>query len=116
MLDPISLASLIESSISLAIQCGSLAKTLHGMAGKYKNAELTLMTMKQNLDAMQLAWNRIGAWSEDHVPDKHAEDNYVVARIQQFLETGAIVINAIEEALLSCDPKRLGFLGRSQLV
>ena len=62
--------------------------------------------MKQNLDVLQLAWKRVGAWIQVYVPDEHAEDEDVIIRIHESLETGSLVIDAIEEDLLSFDPKK----------
>lgn len=112
-MDPVSIVGLIEGSISLAVQCGSVAKRLNDLAGKYKNAKLTISTMVQNLDIMQLAWKRIGTWSEDHVP---IEDDDFTQRLQRFLETGFLVLDALEEDLRSYDVSKMTFGQRSRLV
>ena len=67
-MDPISIVGIVEGSISLAVQCGSVAKSLNNVAGQYKHGKLTISTMVQNLDIMQLACNRIGTWSKDYMP------------------------------------------------
>ena len=51
-MDPVSFIGLIESSIGLALQFGSAAKTLSDLAGKYKNAKLAIKSLAQNLDIL----------------------------------------------------------------
>ena len=53
-MDPVSIVGLVEGSLSLAVQCGSVAKSLNTLAGQYKYAQLTISTMVQNLDIMHL--------------------------------------------------------------
>lgn len=112
-MDPVSIVGLVEGSISLAVQCGSVAKTLNSLAGQYKYVKLTISTMVQNLDIMQLAWDRIGAWSKDgmftdDVPSKQP--------LNRFLETGALVLDALEGDLKSYDVSNMTFSQRSRVV
>ena len=112
-MDPVSLVGLVQGSISLAVQCGSIAKSLNNLAGKYKNAELHVSTMVQNLDIMQFTWDRIGAWSKDYMP----RDNDVIPqRLERFLETGFSALDALEEDLESYNGSNLSFRQRSRLV
>lgn len=43
----------IDASASLVLKCGSVAKTLHDLASKYKKAELTLKTVIQQVEAIK---------------------------------------------------------------
>lgn len=52
--------------MSLALQCGGAAKALNDIAQKYRMAQITFVTMVQNLDIMQMAWKRIEAWSIEY--------------------------------------------------
>ena len=112
-MDPVTIIGLVEGSISLAVQCGSLAKSLNNIAGQYKHAKLSLSTMVQNLDIMQLAWDRIAIWSKDHV---FTDNDSLKSRLERFLETGFMVLDALEEDLRSYDASRLTFHQRSRLV
>lgn len=103
----------MEGSISLAVQCGSVAKNLNDLAGKYKYAKLTIATMVQNLDIMQLAWDRIGLWA---LRSRPTDDDDLTQRLRRFLETGATVLGAIEEDLQSYDLSKMNFRQRSRLV
>lgn len=112
-MDPVTIVGLVEGSIRLAVQCGSVAKSLNNLAGQYKYAKLTISTMVQNLDIMQLAWDRIGIWSKECMPT----DNDILAhRLERFLETGSLVLDALEEDLRSYDVSKVTFTQRSRLV
>ena len=68
--------------------------------------------MVQNLDIMQLAWDRIGVWSKDVI----STDDTFTQRLNRFLETGALVLDALEEDLQSYDASNMTFSQRSRLV
>ena len=113
VMDPVTIIGLVEGSISLAVQCGSVAKSLNNIAGQYKYAKLTLSTMMQNLDIMQLAWDRIAVWSKDQV---FTDDDSLKDRLERFLETGFMVLDALEEDLKSYDAFKVTRHQRSRLV
>lgn len=112
-MDPVTTIGIVEGSISLAVKCGSVAKSLKCLAGQYKYAKLTTSTMVQNLDIMNFAWDRIGVWSKDFMP---MDDNAPTQRLERFLETGSLVLDALEEDLKSYDVSRMTFTQRSRLV
>lgn len=112
-MDPVSVVGLVEGSISLAVQCGSVAKSLNSLAGQYKYAKLTISTMVQNLDIMQLAWDRIGAWSKDFTP---TDNSGFTHRLENFLGTGFMVLDALQQDLQSYDAAHTTFAQRSRLV
>ncbi len=66
MADPFSIISLIEGSISLVVQCGSVAKSLSDITTKHKQAKLTILSMVQEVDTLEFAWSRIRDWSQDY--------------------------------------------------
>ena len=115
-MDPVSLASLIGGSIGLAVQCGGAVKSLNSIAGQYKNAKITIVSMVQNLETIQLAWNRIGKWSEDYLPLNGFQDEDFMLRLQRFLDVGSLVMDALEEELRAYDPDHCNFVQRSRLV
>ena len=112
-MDPVTVVGLVEGSISLAVQCGSAAKSLNGLVGQYKHAKLTISTLAQNLDIMQLAWDRIGAWSKTYVP---TDNDGFTQRLERSLETGHLVLDALDEELKSYDASYMTFGQRSRLV
>lgn len=103
----------MEGSIGLAVQCGSVAKSLNTLAGQYKHAKLSISTMVQNLDITQIAWDRIVAWSKSHVL---TDNDDFTQRLAKFLETGSLVLDALEDDLKSFDVTHVTFGQRSRLV
>lgn len=115
-MDPISVAGLVESSLGLALQLGNAAKSLSDTAGKYKNATLTVQSMAQNLDILQLTWTQIGQWFEAYNEDGSLHDFDLVKRVKGFLDTGNLVMEAFEQDLLAYDVEKLNFTQRSKLI
>lgn len=92
-MDPVSAVSLVQGSIGLAAQCVTIAKTLNDMAGQFKNAKLTIMSLKQEVGTLELAWRRIIEWSPQDA------DLELLQSLDQSLECGAIVMSALQEDL-----------------
>ena len=115
-MDPASIIGLVDASIDLAIKCGKTVKHLNTLASQYKHARLTISSMVQTLDSLQLAWNRISVWSRSYVPDQDAVENGLVERLQRVLETGALVMEALYQDLFTYHPDDLGFTQRSRLI
>lgn len=115
-MDPISVAGIVESALGLALQLGTAAKTLSDIAGKYKNAKLTVKSLTQNLDILQLTWTQIGQWFETYGEDGSLQDNDLIRRVACFLETGTLVMEAFEQDLLAYDVDNLSFMKRSKLI
>ena len=118
-MDPASIISIVEGSVSLALQCGSAAKRLSDVASQYKAAELTIMSMSQNLSTMQLAWKRIGEWSKNHPSESvsdHDEDLW--QKLEESVEVGRLVLNALEADILQYKKanKPLSISLRSKLI
>ena len=97
MVDPISVISLVEGSIGLVLQCGSVAKTLSDMIAKSKHAEVSITSMIQEVETIQFAWNRIKEWSEEHA--EAATDSQFVQRLEKSLQCGTLVLSALEQDL-----------------
>ena len=113
MVDPISIISLVEGSITLIVQCGSAIKSLNEIASKYKQAELILSSMIQEVDVIELAWKRIKDWFEFYTNE--AEDGELLERLDKSLKCGTIVISALQDDLLDYGSKKLGFMQRTRL-
>lgn len=97
MADPIAVISLVEGSIGLVLQCGSVAKTLSDMIAKFKHAEVSITSMIQEVETIQFAWNRIKEWSEEHA--EAATDSQFVQRLEKSLQCGTLVLSALEQDL-----------------
>lgn len=92
----------IDASAGLILKCGSVAKTLNDLAGKYKKAELTLKTVTQQVDAIKAAWVRIQEWYEEYRAHTEisATDDELLNRLKTSLECGDLVISALEVDLV----------------
>ena len=115
-MDPLSIIGVVESSLSLALQLATAAKSLGDIAGKYKNAKLTVKALAQNLDVLQLTWTQIGRWFEAYAEDEVLCDDDLVRRVKGFLETGTLVMKALEQDLLAYNVETLTFKQRSKLI
>ena len=115
-MDPLSAAGIIQSSLSLALQLATVAKSLSDVANKYKNAKLTVKSLIQNLDVLQLTWTQIGQWFKENAEDENLMDDDLVTRVEGFLEIGTLVMEALRQELLTYDVENLNFTQRSKLV
>ena len=114
-MDPISAIGLVENSLGLALQFGTAAKALNDIAGKYKNAKLTVKSLTQNLDILQLAWTQIGEWYQEQF-EKSLHDDSLTRRVEGFLETGNLVMEALQHDLQAYNVDHLSFSKRSKLI
>lgn len=73
--------------------------------------------MVQNLDAIQLAWERISTWAKSSELDQNTEDAAFIQRLEKLLEGGTLVMDALEDDLLSYNnTTKLSFFTRSKFV
>ena len=114
-MDLITIVQVVEGSLSLALQCGNATKTLSDIAAKYKYAKLTITSMVQGLDTIQLAWSQIGEWSKDYVPET-AGDRDFLQRLQRSLENGFMIMDALEGDLKPYQTSILSFMQRSKAI
>ena len=108
-MDPVSLASLIEGSIGLALQCASVAKSLNNIAGQFQYAKIFIVSIKQDLEIIQLAWERISEWSEDCLSEDFNQ------RLTCLLENSKLVIDALGEDLAAYEIDRFSFGQRTKV-
>lgn len=115
-MDPVTVISLVDASVDLALKCAGAVRKMNDSASKYKNAKLTISSITQGLDTMQFAWDRIGAWTQSYTPDENADDDRFVTRMARFLETGTLVMDAHEEEILPFSDESSGFAQRTKFV
>ena len=114
-MDLVSAVGLVQSSIGLALQFGKVAKTLNDVAYKYKNAKLAIKSLAQNLDILELAWTQIGEWFQGQSEDGLHDDS-LTRRVEGFLETGVLVIEALQHDLQAYNIDDIGFSQRTKFV
>lgn len=115
-MDPASIVGLVGASIDLAMKCGSVARNLNEIAAKYKYARLTILSMVQGLETIQLAWSRIGEWSQSRVPAELAQDVEFMQTLERLLETGTLVMETLEEELMVYNTDDMGFTQRTKVI
>ena len=103
-MDPASIFAIVEGAGGLALKCVSLVKMLNDIASKYKQSRLALLSMVQQLEIVQLAWERIDQWSQMYSQNsteaRCEEDEKLLKRLQTSLDVGHLVMDALEEDLL----------------
>ena len=115
-MDPVTIVGLVSSAAALATLCGSAAKDLNTLVSKYKNSKLAILSMVQGLDTMQLAWSRIGKWAQNQTSDELLEQDDFIGRLRQSLETGSLVMDALNEELLIYKTLKIGLIQRTKVV
>lgn len=74
------------------------------------------MSITQYLDTMQYAWERIGAWTKSYEPDANVDDDGFVSRMARILETGTLVMEALEEDIAHFSDDDMAFGQRVKLI
>jgi len=92
------------------------ARQLNDLAGKYRQAELAILSMAQEVATIELAWTRIKQWSESSAAE--SMEATFLERLDQSLDCGSLVINALQRDLFGCIGTRTvgRFKQRSKVV
>ena len=115
MADPISVFSIVSGSASLAMQCAQVAKALYDIAGKFKHAELTVMSAVQELDIIRLAWEKIEKILQDW-DDGNESDADLLSRLHRQLDFGNMVMTALSKDLAAFEKRSYSLVQRSKVV
>lgn len=115
-MDPVSIVQLTQGSLSLALKCGHAVKTLSDIAAKYKNAEISITSMAQNVDVIQLAWSEMGDWCERYEPRNASDDKIFLERLRRSLDNGTLVMTALEQDLRPYQTNNLSLKHRSRFI
>jgi hypothetical protein len=117
-MEPISAISLVSSCASLTRICISVSKSLTELAEKYKHAELSMLSLAEECNTVQLAWTEIERWAaenQNHI-DGHHE---IQERLHTSVRTGRLVVSSLEmdlKALQKAENDGPRFFGKSRLV
>ena len=116
-MDPASIVSIIEGSISLIVQCASVIKILRDISQKHKRAKLAITSIVQEVDSIELASSKIKAWSQSNA-DNPLVDHGLLERLERSLENGTVVISALQDDLAGYTKRTdtFGFRQRSRAV
>ncbi|KAK4693413.1 hypothetical protein P7C71_g3986, partial [Lecanoromycetidae sp. Uapishka_2] len=124
-MDPASIFALVEGAGGLALKSATLAKNLKDLVSKYQQVRLTILSMAQGLDTIQLAWIRIEKWSRSKAYNNPtadladaADDDEFLQRLARSLEVGTMVMEAFEEDLLPYkdNAETFGFRKRTKVL
>ena len=114
-MDPVSVISIVTGAASLAVQCAQVAKSLHDLSGKFKDAHLTISSALQELEIIQLAWERIErllrTWEESDGADAE-----LLQRLFRQLEFGDMVMTALLGDMSEYQQGSYSFRQRSKIV
>ena len=93
---------LVSGAAGLATACSGAARTLHRLAAKYKESELSIRLLVQQVTTIKTAWDRIRNWSESCEENLHPSlyNIGLLQRLEQSLECGDLVISSLEGDLL----------------
>lgn len=102
MAEAVTILTIVSISATLSLKCAKIIQNLHELVGKYKQAELEVKSMIQELDILQLAWNRIEQWSRAkifHQTDENLAETDLLRRLDRSLGFGTMIMSALEEDL-----------------
>ena len=117
MADLITVISVVNGALSLALQLGETAKSLSEIAGKHKRAELIIRSIVEEIETIQIAWEWIVEWFDEYSGEISADSN-LFERLDKSLRAGDRVIAELE-ADISIYRERgetLTFFQRSKVV
>jgi hypothetical protein len=116
-MDPASILSIASAAGSLAFKCGTIVKTLYTLTERYKQAELTILSVIQDCRTIELAWSRIERWAADS-PDIFDDDQELAERLQMSIYAGQLFMAELEKDLssLSCTPRYSTLRRRTKIL
>jgi hypothetical protein len=116
-MDPVTILSIASAAGSLAFKCGTIVQTLHGLRDKFKQAELTILSVIQDCRTIELAWSQIQKWAADNfdVDDEHDD---LAERLQLSIYSGQLFMAELGKDLASLKniPKHSTLRRRTKIV
>ena len=114
-MDPVSVFSIVTGAAGLALQCAQVAKSLHDLSGKFQDARLTISSALQELETIQLAWERIErllrTWE-----DTDGADTELLQRLSRQLEFGDMIMTALLEDISEHQQAPNSFRQRTRII
>lgn len=102
MAEAVTILTIVSISATLSLKCAKIIQNLHELVGNYKQAELEVKSMIQELDILHLAWNRVEEWSRAKM-FRHTDENLAEAdllrRLDRSLGFGKMIMSVLEEDL-----------------
>ena len=115
MADPITVVQIVSASASLAMQCAQVAKGLHDLASKLKNASLSILSTAHELDIIRLAWERIESSLRSWEGDDNS-DRDLLQELRQKLDFGRLIVSSLADDLDAYRSRPYNLSQRSRYV
>ena len=116
-MDPVSILSIVTATSNLVCKCGSVIQTLHDLAHRYKQAEVSILSIIQECQTIELAWSRIEQWAENGLNDYEDYDQ-LSNRLQNSLYSGQLVMAELEKDLFAIQeaPQHSRFRRKTKII
>ncbi|KAF2797877.1 hypothetical protein K505DRAFT_414740 [Melanomma pulvis-pyrius CBS 109.77] len=99
-MDPASVLGIVAGCTTLTVRCASVVQNLSSLVKTYKNAELFILTISEECETIQFAWQRIEQWASQNL--QYVEDTEQLRdRLQRSIYSGELVMAALEEELVA---------------
>ncbi|KAH7075170.1 hypothetical protein FB567DRAFT_610765 [Paraphoma chrysanthemicola] len=102
-MDPVSVLSIASAAGNLAFKCGTIVQTLHCLIERYRQAELTILSVIQGCRTVELAWSRIERWAANNL-DGLDDYEELGERLQMSIYAGQLFMAELEKDLASLKP------------
>jgi hypothetical protein len=116
-MDPVTVVSLVSATSSLVFKCGKIIQALYQLAERYKQAELSILSIIEECRTIELAWSRIERWASQYLRDC---DDYEALheRLQLSLYSGSLAMSALEKDITSIQnaPQFSTFRRRTKII
>jgi hypothetical protein len=116
-MDPVTILSIAGAAGSLAFKCGTIVQTLHCLRERFKQAELTILSVIQDCRTIELAWSQIEKWAANNTNDD-GEHEELAERLQDSIYSGKLFMAELEKDLASLErtPKYSALRRRTKIV
>jgi hypothetical protein len=115
MEEPVTISSIINGSLGIALKIGTVVNDLYDLKQKFEHAELDLQSTIEECRTIQTAWYGIEAWVRK--ADTTVEQKLLEC-LNRSLNAGIMVMSALEADLAAVRSKSAsaGLLRRSKIV
>jgi hypothetical protein len=116
-MDPVTILSIAAAAGSLAFKCGTIVQTLYALRDRFRQAELTILSVIQDCRTIELAWSQIQKWAANNL-DVDDEHNKLAERLQLSIYSGQLFMAELEKDLASLEniPKHSTLRRRTKIV
>lgn len=116
-MEPASILAIVNTSIGLTSKIVTVAKDLHDIAKRYKDAELTILSTAEECEIIRLAWRKIENWCRSWA-NTDFTDMELLERLDRSLVVGMMIMSALEKDIepLKEPSMSSGFIRRAKIL